>query len=272
MNKSTPGRNRVEREARLRWVPISKMKVSPLAQRELRQSWVDHLASNFDLEKFGTPTVNERGDEFYIVDGQHSVEALRAIGWGDQQVQCWTTVGLTEAEEAEKFLSLNDRLNIDAFSRFRIGVNAGRDEECDIDRIVRSQDLRVSRDKIDGGIAAVGTLRKVYARGCLALTLRIVRDAYGDPGLEAPVLDGVGLLCQRFGAEIDEASMVERLSSAHGGVNALLGRAQHLRNRTGNQRNHCVAAAVVETVNRGRGGKKLPSWWRDNPILESVPA
>lgn len=26
---------------------------------------------------------------------------------------------------------------------------------------------------------------------------------------------------------------------------------------------HCVAAAVVDTINGGKGGKKLPSWWRD---------
>jgi len=35
-----------------------------------------------------------------------------------------------------------------------------------------------------------------------------------------------------------------------------------LRNQTGNPKGHCVAAAAVDIYNGGRGGRKLPSWWR----------
>jgi hypothetical protein len=52
------------------------------------------------------------------------------------------------------------------------------------------------------------------------------------------------------------------LSSAHGGVKGLLNAAENLRNMTGNPKAHCVAAAAVNIVNRGRGGKKLPDWWK----------
>lgn len=188
---------KVEREARLRWVPIADMRVSPLAQRELNRSRVNKISAEFDLEQVGTPTVNERQGHFYIIDGQHRVEALKEIGWGDQQIQCWSYSGLTEEEEAEKFLKLNDTLSVSAFAKFRVGVQAGREEECDIDRIVRAQDLRVSQDQRDGAISAVGALRRVYNQagpGQLARTLRIVRDAYGDAGLEAAVISGVGLV------------------------------------------------------------------------------
>lgn len=256
---------RVEREARLRWVPIDKMKVSPLAQRELRQARVDKIAANFDLEQVGTPTVNERGGHFFVIDGQHRIEALREMGWGDQQIQCWTYAGLSEEEEAEKFLKLNDTLAVDAFSKFRVGVQAGRFEETDIDRIVRAGGLRVSQDMSQGAIRAVGTLRRVYTRGgpaTLARTLRICRDAYGDRGLDAAVLDGIGLLCDRYNGDLNDDVAVEKLSRVHGGVNGLLGKAENLRRQTGNPRNHCVAAAAVEFINAGKGGKKLPSWWK----------
>lgn len=261
-----PNGSKVEREARLRWVSIPKMRVSPLAQREINPARVDRIAADFDLEQIGTPTVNERDGHFYVIDGQHRIEALKEIGWGDQQVQCWAYSGLTEQEEAEKFLKLNDTLAVDAFAKFRVGVQAGRDVECDIDRIVRSQDLAVSRDRIPGAVRAVGTLRRIYSRGgpkVLRRTLAIVRDAYGDPGMEASVLDGIGLLCQRYNGELDDVQAVTRLSSAHGGVNGLLGKAEQLRRATGNAKAHCVAAAAVEIHNSGRGGKKLPSWWRD---------
>ena len=258
---------KVEREARLRWVPLEQMRVSPYSQRDLNTARVDHLAANIDLEQIGNPTVNQRGTTYHILDGQHRVEALRQIGYGDQQIQCWTYTGLTDEEEAEKFLKLNDNLAVSAYSKFTVGVNAGREIETDIDRIVRAANLVVSKDAIPGAIGAVGTLRRVYTRSSpatLARTLRIIRDSYGDTGLEAAVIDGVGLLCQRYNGQLDDDQAVERLAAAHGGVNSLLGKAEVLRRQTGNQRNHCVAASAVEIINSKRGGNKLPSWWKSD--------
>lgn len=263
-NSSQP--RRMVREAHLRWVPIPEMRVSPLAQRELRQPWVDDLVANFDPEEIGNPTVNERDGHYYVIDGQHRIEALKQVGWGDQHVQCWTYRGLSEQEEAERFLKLNNKLTIDAFYKFRIGMTAGREEECEINRVVRSQQLVVSRDRLPGAISAVGTLRRIYRRDgskVLARTLRIVRDAYGDAGLEAATIDGIGLLCARYNGELDEPLAIKRLSDAHGGVNGLLNAANKLRAQMGQQRGHCVAAAAVEIINRGRGGNKLKPWWSE---------
>lgn len=257
--------DRIEREARLRWCPIEKMKVSPVAQRALNQARVDRLAAEFDPELIGTPVVSDRDGHFYVIDGQHRIEMLRQVGWGDQQVQCWVYTGLDEAEEAEKFDRYNDTLAVHAFDKFRIRVTAGRDAETDIDRIVRSVGLVISRDNVPGAISAVGTLRRSYDRSdakTLARSLKIIRDAYGDAGLEAPVIDGIGLLCARYNGELDPTVAVERLSKAAGGVNGLLGKAEVLRKQTGNYKSHCVAAAAVDIINAGRGGKKLPSWWK----------
>jgi hypothetical protein len=258
---------RVEREARLHWVPVSLMAVSPLAQRELNQARVDHIVADFDLEQLGTPTVSKRDGHFYIIDGQHRVEALKAIGYTEQKVQCWTYEGLSETDEAEKFLKLNDTLTVNAMAKFRVGIQAGRLVECDIDRIVRAQNLRVSADKLDGSIQAVGTLRRIYQRAgarVLSRALRIVRDAYGDPGLESAVLDGIGYLCGRYNGELEDEVAVLKLSKALGGVNGLLNKAEVIRRETGNAKGACVAAAAVDIINAGRGGKKLPSWWREN--------
>lgn len=265
MTTPKPTPKKVEREARLRWIPIAKMRVNSLAQRDLNQARVDHMIATFDLEQIGTPTVNERDGHFYIIDGNHRINALKGIGWEDQQMQCWAYEGLSEEEEAETFLKLNDVLTVNAMAKFRVGVQAGRVVENDIDRIVRAQDLVVSSDKIEGGIGAVGTLTRVYHRdgpGSLARTLRIIRDAYGTPGLEASVIDGIGLLCGRYNSSLDEEKTVKQLSSLHGGVKGLIGRAEDLRQRTGNPKNHCVAATAVEVINRGKGGVKLMSWWK----------
>lgn len=265
--KATAGK-KVERTARLEWVPLAQVRVNPLAQRELVQARVDKLVTEFDPEQLGFPTVNHRDGHYWIIDGQHRIAALKEwLGedWEHQSVQCQTYEGLLEDEEAGVFLQLNDTLAVQAFAKFRIGVQAGRAEEVEVDRIVRECMLRVSQDKGDGAIGAVGTLMRVYRRGGpqnLARTLLIIRDAYGDPGLEASVIDGLGLLCDRFNGALDDEQLVAKLAKAHGGVNALLGKAENLRKSTGNVRAHCVAAAAVDINNGGRGGKKLPSWWR----------
>lgn len=263
--KPTP--KKVERQAHLRWVPLDNMRINPLAQREINEARVDKLVSELSLEQIGFFTVNHRDGWFFIIDGQHRAEALRKFGFTDEQVQCYCYEGdhaLSPQEEAEVFLKLNDTLTVSAFDKFTKGVEAGRLEENDIDRIVRAQGLRVSRDKSDGSIRAVGTLRKVYrlSPAGLGRSLRIIRDAYGDAGLEAPMIEGVGLVCSRYNGELDDETAVRRLGQINGGSNGLLNMAEGLRRQTGNPRGHCVAAAAVEVYNRGRGGKKLPSWWR----------
>lgn len=260
--------NKVERVARLQWIPLVDIDFNELAQRNLKQARVDELATDFDPEQVGYPTVNHRAERYFVVDGHHRIEALKIwLGedWERQQVQCQCYEGLSEEEEAEVFLKLNNVLAVTAYDRFRIGVKAGRTEETEVERVVRQCLLRVSQDQGDGAIAAVGTLMRVYRRGGsqnLARTLLIVRDAYGDPGLEASVIDGIGLLCHRYNGELDDVRLVERLSKSHGGVNGLLGKAENLRKQTGSTRSHCVAAAAVDINNGGRGGKKLPSWWK----------
>ncbi len=255
---------RTARHARLKWVAVADMRVSPLAQREINQARVDRIAASFDPEEVGNPTVNWRDGHWFVIDGQHRVEAMRQMGWGDQQIQCWTYEEMTEQEEAERFLRLNDTLAVDRFARFKVGVTAGRDEAIDIDRTVRAQNLVVSRDHVPGAVCAVGTLERVYRRAdadVLGRTLRIIRDAYGDPGLEAAVIDGIGHLCARYNGDIDEAVAVTKLSNAHGGVNGLLGKAEIIRHKTGNAKGLCVGAAAVVIINAGKGGKKLAGWW-----------
>jgi hypothetical protein len=243
------------------------MQVNPVAQRALNPGWVTALAADFDLEEMGNPTVNHRDGWFNIIDGQHRMAALKLwLGdgqWEPQTVECWTYEDLTDEQEAEKFLRLQARLKPHAFDEFRVAVSAGREAEAEIAGIVEKLGMIVSRTR--NGISATGTLKRVYTRGgpeVLARTLLIIRDAYGEAGFDAAIIDGVGLFCQRYDSEVTDARVVQKLSSAAGGAGGLLNRSQQLRLTTGNHKAQCVAAAVVDIVNRGAGGKKIPSWWR----------
>lgn len=267
--KASTGKH--QRDAHLRWVPIAEMRVSPLAQRELNQARVDKIAADFDPEDVGTPTVSHRDEHFYIIDGQHRIAAMKQIGWEDQQIQCWCYEGMAEDEEAERFLKLNDTLVVNAMSKFRVSVRAGRDRETDIDRIVRTQGCVVSPDKIDGAIGAVGTLTRIYDRGgpaTLRRTIAIANGAFGNGGLDAAILDGLGLVCQRYNGSLDDKDAVLRLRRLPQGPSALLHAGEELRLATGRQRGHCIAAAVVNIYNKGRGSRspaRLTDWFKADP-------
>lgn len=252
-------------------VALGKMHaLSDHAQREKRnQGHVDHLVNHMDLDKIGLPVLSEKDGAYYIIDGQHRIEALR-IWLGDgsdtQKIPCRIYSGLTEDEEAELFLDLNKTLQVGTFDKFRVALNAGREEENHINAVVMGAGLRVSRDNVPGGIRAVGTLRKVYRRSdasTLARTLRIIRDAYGDAGFQAKVIDGIAHVCQRYNGALDEDVASDKLGKARGSVNGLIARSENLHKQTGNLRSHCVAAAAVDIINTGRGSKKLPSWWKE---------
>lgn len=261
------GNNRIQVPSTLKWVPLNLMQVRPEAQRELTRAWADHIAADIDIEKIGTFVVNKVDGVFWLVDGQHRRAALDAIGWGDQQVQCQVFEGLSAEQEAELFLGLNDRKAIPALQNFRIAVFAGRDREVAIDRIVREQGCAVTVDKVEGAIGAVGTLIRIYDRSggkVLGRAIGLIRDAWGTPGLEAHLLDGIALVCGRYNGDLDDAAVVAKLKAIIGGHSGFMGRAYLKRDQVKQPLAQCVAAAAVDVVNSGRGGRKLTPWFRSD--------
>lgn len=258
------------RNRELKYVKLGLMKVSPLAQRELNKARVDYLYSIFDPDKFQIPEVSFREGHYFVMNGQHGIEALKkwnGKGWEDVHIQCWVAYGLTEQQEAEIFLSLNDYLQQKVFQKFKIAVTAGRETENDIVRIVNSEQLMISQQKAEGAISGVGTLIRVYKRDgpeALRKTLAIIRDAYGTPGFSAPVINGIGLMIHRYNNLLNQKDAIESLKISHGGVNGLLAMAEKFKAKTGNQMPHCVAGAAVTIINRGRTPKnKLADWWKE---------
>lgn len=259
--------NRLEVPTTQKWVPLSLMQIRPEAQRDLNKAWADHIATDIDIEKLGVFVVNKVDGIFWLIDGQHRREALMIAGWADQQVQCQVFENLTPEQEGELFLGLNDRRAIPAIQEFRIAVFAGRERECAIDRIVQDSGCAVTTTKVDGAIGAVGTLVRIFDRAGgkqLGRTIGIVRDAFGSAGLEAPILDGIALLCARYNGDLEDQLAIAKLRNIQGGAGGLMGRAYLNRERYKKSLAECVAVSAIEVINAGRGGKKLPAWFRED--------
>lgn len=267
--------NRIPRDKRVRSsekrllpVRVGDIRINPVAQRTLNPSH-KLFQEEFDLDKFATPHVNHTSEgHYHAMDGQHSLARFKewwGDGWEDVYIDCWVYDGLSDAQEAEKFLALNNRVAIDPFSTYAIEITAGDPKTCEIDRVIRANGAVVSKHKVPGAIRAPGTVKKIHSRAgstVLGRSVRIALNAYGDRGLDAIVLEGFGLMCQRFNGQLDDSVAIDKLSNASGGVARLLQRAVDLHNQTGNAKTQCVAAAAVEIINRGRGGGKLPNWWK----------
>lgn len=267
--------NEITQEKRLRLLRLGDLRVSRESQRDFRQHHGDDLLARFDIDEMETPHVHERGDgTLYIVDGQHSVWALKqwlGTDADEQKLHCWVySTGLSgeaaEQWEARKFRALNHRLNTNAFDDFRLAVKAGEPVEADILRTVQTQGLVISKNRGPGAIRSTGTLKKVYLRGTaevLGRDLRIIRDGFGDPGFEAKIIEGIGLMCQRYNGVLDEDHAIAQLRKLHGGAKGLMQQAQSTKEKMGCTVAEGVAANAVDAYNRGAPKtKQLPSWWK----------
>lgn len=253
---------RVSRASSVQWVRVADIQVSSHAQRELRTHMAEKIAAEFDPDKMGVPVVNLRDGRYWVIDGQHRVEALKIIGYDDQLIECQVYDGLDERAEAEMFLGLNTKLTMGALDKFLVALTAQRRRELDIARAVDAQGLTVGHGQ--GHIMAVGALGKVYdlaGYDRLSAALRVLRDSFGEAGMRAELIEGMGLVTHRYNGQLSEDKAIEKLSAMRGGMSGLLTKAELIRRQVGRPRAHCVAAAVVETVNAGRGGKKVPDWW-----------
>lgn len=255
------------------WVLVSDLTVYPDVQRQLTPNWVMARVSDFDVDKLGHIVINIRADGTKsVVDGQHRVELMRAIGWGDQKIEAEIFTGLSTEEEAELFLARNDRKAVRKFDKFRVSVSAGNAEAVDISRIVHTAGLAISDQKRDGHIAAVDKLERIYrgasitgARdGAAALnrTLHCIKHSWGSnsAGFQGDVLLGLGMVQLRYNGHIDQKAMAQKLAPIKGGPSGLLGNARAMHEMRGRPVAHCVAAVIVDIYNRGRRVGKLDDW------------
>lgn len=261
------------RPSKIRPVPIGKMRIPPalVTQREFRKAHGDRIAADLDLDKLGYPIINHRDGIYWVCDGQHRVYALKQNGFdGNDVLDCEVYDGLTDAEMAEIFLGRDARKAISPYDKFHVACTAGRQRENDVRRTVESNGLRIGRAKEDHTIGAIGALCKVYDRSgavVLGQTVRALKNAFaGDARSFCPeLIEGIGLVFNRYNGQTNERELASRLAASHGGVRSVLNKAEAQRERTGSDKSQCIAATVVDIYNKGigpRGKDRLPSWWK----------
>ncbi len=224
------------RPSRTEWVPLAKIQRDPRVNtRPVNKAWVDKHVPVFDSSLIGILAVSERPDGTLVVlDGQHRMELLRRIGWGDQTVQCHIYTGLGEQREAAIFRGLNDRRYVEALYDFLAELTAGERAAIEITSAVDNAGWKVGRGRgRDRVISAITSMRRIYGNpdapnfAALVKTLTTVTQAWGyqDEAVNGQILEGIGRVYIRFGDQVDQADLAKKLAS-NGSPGKLLGDAR----------------------------------------------
>jgi hypothetical protein len=241
-------------------------------------SHANKIAAALDLNKIGFPTINHRDGIYWVLDGQHRIYALKENGFDTYDLDCEVYEGLTDQEMADIFIGRDTRKQVPPYDKFHISCTAGYERETGVLRTVEANGQKISHNR-DEGVSCVGALCLIYDRSggghqgevVLGQVIRTINLGFsGDRNaFDRSIIEGLGLVYNRFDGRTQEKLLAARLGNLRQGARELLRRAEAIRERTGNQKKHCVAAAIVDIYNKGeavhsRG--RLPSWWKEDRL------
>jgi hypothetical protein len=249
----------------------------PDVQRELRKPWAREIAANFDPDRIRVIVVSLRADgHYYVVDGQHRLEALKLMEYGAQLVDCavFDRSKMSEQdakrEDARLFLELNRVLKQQPLEAFLKAVVAEDPTANAINRVVRQCDLFIANTGAQGSVACVGALQKVYAGSgtgrntpdVLLATLETIVRAWGraPTNFNQGIIRGMAMVYMKYGKAIDRALFVKRLQLVQGGAVGVVHNARTLADIRHTDVSKCMASVLIDAYNKGRK-QKLDGWW-----------
>lgn len=242
-------------------IKAGELVIDHKVQRPISQAHVNRIVSAFDWRKLGTLLVsNRKNGEMVVLNGQHRLQALRELGYGDAEIKCEVYDGLTVAEEADLFTGHNAIRNPSAFDRFEKSVLAEDPRYVAMHDTLTRHGLRVVRGgTYEGrGVRAVGAVERVYdmREGLLDLVCGISTQAWpmNADATDANVFIGLGIFLDTYWDEVDTDALLKKLAKYPGGPAVLIANAAGLKGLMGST-GKAVAELIREHYNKGRSAK-----------------
>lgn len=242
-------------------VPLGKIVPHPIVQRAIRLSHVERIAKTFDQNLLGVLSINKRGRDLLVFDGQHRAAAMKQYlgdGWQVVDVPCHIYKNLDDRACARIANGLNTFKLWTPIDRFRSEVTAGDPVALDITRLLLSFGVTVQNAASANTIRAVGVLRQIYGwkpdgRDALASTVGLLHEAWPDDvgALDGQLMLGTALLFQKHGHALDRRALLHKLA-ARRTADTVLGQGRQLAKATGYSTAQGVCAVLVRTYNTGR--------------------
>jgi hypothetical protein len=212
------------------WIKVKDIKIHPVAQRLLKQPYVQHLVDHLDLQAIGALHAVEYRIggtlRIWVVDGQHRWAALMAAGYQEMLIMVLVHDDVKDdAGSCALFLKLNKRSNIGPFETFDKEVKSGVAEAVGALKIVESHGLKMTRTGHDGGICCVMALKKIYKRDqgkTLDQALGVAISAWGrtHSGMEGSLMDGLAYVCWAIRTQVAVAVLPIELDAHNSGRKA----------------------------------------------------
>lgn len=256
-------------EPRVEQLLPSRLIVDPDVQRPLDSRRVERMVEDFDPAAVGVLLVSRRLDgTHHVIDGQHRLATVLAVGRGDLPLDCKVYFGLSKEEEAAMFRRANNTRTVSPLDRFRVRIVEGEPIATAVNAVFVKHGWVLRSGKFDFSFAAVSQAEKTYIRAgangdaLFDQLMWVITEAWGGnaDGVRAELLGGIGALLIHYGDAVDVPKLVARLAEHPGGPRGLVGRAKAYRDARGGLISDAVATILVTEINYKRTVHRLPEW------------
>jgi hypothetical protein len=193
-------------------------------QRPINTRWLDAMTEDYDPLRWTIPVVSVRAEKNYVIDGQHRIEMLRALGV--QVVTCQVHRGLTVEQEADLFYHLNhDTVRPGISAEFKALLIARDPVAISIVRAVESAGGQINLQGNRGPrmVAAVGALRTLHNWGGSAMIRDVLilsfecwpANTFNNEARDAKFLLGLGMFMYSYASDpgYNREAFIERMKT-----------------------------------------------------------
>jgi hypothetical protein len=199
-------------------IPIKNLVSNQKYQRCLSKAHIRRTVENFDLRQINLVKVSRRDGANYIINGQHTVEAIATVS-GSRNTPVWCMIydDLDYTQEANVFANQQKYVKyLKPYEVFMANVEAGNDEQLIIKDLVESYKLRVTAQNVSGGICAISSMEHIYQCHGFHVLDRVLRLCVGTwegdaDSLSANMLKGVAQLVVAFGDTLKDDIFKEKV-------------------------------------------------------------
>lgn len=199
----------------------------PEFQRGRSDKWAKDIADNWNPLLFRPPLLARRADgKLDIIDGQHTIEAVRIRG--HEEVPAFVREGMGLEAEADTFAELNTRRKgLRPFEVWRAEAITGRAWAVTLGATANRYGLKVAHERGPKTLACIGQCRIILRKGngaelldgalyVLTNTWDDVSDPNNDTRVERGLVSGMADLIERASAKglYDADAWVAKLKEA----------------------------------------------------------
>lgn len=199
-------------------VKPNDLKIDHSYQRIPSQGKIDKIVKNFNRTAIGAVTLSIReNNDLYVIDGQHRVEAMKKLGYGDHDINAVVLFNLTVAQEAELFVTMNDnRTKPKRGDIYRASVQAKDSVAVEIQSALDQFGLVVAEKPGYKIIRAIGTVNKVHSKigvDKLKEVIFLLIEANGDhsTSFQAEYIEAVSCVLVQY-KDFDKKRMAQAIN------------------------------------------------------------